>query len=100
MVFRHTPLASSIRAYSPGGSRAMIDTIDDKKQMQESNKTQGMRGESWETMESPQNYGFTSVVADADKGPNGMIKDCAESFISFMGGNRSFPVMGNMDDRR
>jgi len=99
-MYRHTPLASGFRAYSAGGGRAMIDTIDDSKQMQEPTDTQGMRGEQFSSMEAPQNYGFTSVVADADKGPNGMIKDCAEGFINFMGGNRSFPVMGLMDDRR
>jgi phage gp45-like len=99
-MYRHTPLASATRAYTSGGSRAMVDTIDDNKLMQESNKAQGMRGESWGTMESPQNYGFTSVVADAEKSGNGMIKDCAEGFLSFMGGNRSFPLMGIMDDRR
>ena len=30
----------------------------------------------------------------------GKVMGCAETFISFMGGNRSFPVAGNMDDRR
>jgi len=68
--------------------------------MQEGNKTQGMRGESWSQMEAPQNYGFSSVVADAEKQGNGMIKDCAEGFMNFMGGNRNFPVLGVMDDRR
>jgi phage gp45-like len=100
MVQRSTPLASVHRAYSAGGSRAMIDTIDDNKLMQEGNNCQGMRGESWGSMEAPQNYGFTSVVGDAAKGAAGMIKNCAEGFVSFMGGNRSFPVMGVMDDRR
>jgi phage gp45-like len=101
MVYRHTPLASAMRSYSAGGSRATIGTIDDAKHMQESNKCQGMRGESWGRMEAPQNYGFTSVVADADEdSKTGMVKDAAEGFISFMGGNRSFPVMGVMDDRR
>jgi len=100
MVHRHTPLASAFRAYTAGGARAMISTVDDAKQMQEGNNCQGMKGESWGRMEAPQNYGFTSVVADAEKAANGMIKDCAEGFISFMGGNRSFPIMGVMDDRR
>jgi phage gp45-like len=97
---RTTPIAAALRAYVGGGARAMIDTIDDAKHMQESTNSQGMRGESWPTMESPQNYGFTSVVADATKGDDGMIQDCAEGFVSFMGGSRSFPVMGIMDDRR
>jgi phage gp45-like len=99
MVQRSTPLTSVIRAYTGGGARSMIDTVDDNKTMQEGNNCQGMRGESWPSMEAPQNYGFTSVVADASK-VGGMIKNCAEGFISFMGGNRSFPVVGVMDDRR
>jgi phage gp45-like len=99
MVQRHTPLAAVFRGYTAGGGRAMIDAADDSKQMQEHTNTQVMNGESHPTMESPQNYGFTSVVADADK-EGGKIKDCAESFVSYMGGNRNFPVMGNTDDRR
>jgi hypothetical protein len=51
-------------------------------------------------VESPQNYGFTSVVMDADKDQNGQVSGGAEGFISFCGGNRSFPVCGVMDDRR
>jgi phage gp45-like len=101
MVQRHTPLASAIRAYTAGGSRATVGSIDDSKSMQEGNDCQGMRGESWGRMEAPQNYGFTSVVADADKDEKtGMYKDSAESFLSFPGGNRSFPVASVMDDRR
>src|SRR4029453_1659796 len=100
-MHRATPLNSSFRAYSAGGGRATIDTIDDNKFMQESNNTGGMKGEKFPWMESPQNYGFTSVVADADKSSNpGGITGSAEGFLSFMGGNRSFPVMGVMDDRR
>jgi hypothetical protein len=37
---------------------------------------------------------------DATKDKAGKILACAESFVQFMGGNKSFPVMGNMDDRR
>jgi phage gp45-like len=97
---RTSPFAAALRAYTGGGARALIDTIDDNKLMQQSNKCQGMRGESWGKMEAPQNYGFTSVVGDATKTGNGMIKNCAEGFLSFLGGNRSFPIMGMMDDRR
>jgi phage gp45-like len=100
-MHRATPLNSSFRAYSAGGARSVIPTVDDAKFMQESTDSHGMRGEKIPTMEAPQNYGFTSVVADADKSGNpGSITDSAEGFISFMGGNRSFPVMGVMDDRR
>jgi phage gp45-like len=100
-MHRATPVNSSFRSYSAGGARATIPEVDDNKFMQESTNTGGMRGEKIPTMEAPQNYGFTSVVADADKSGNpGSITDSAEGFISFMGGNRSFPVMGVMDDRR
>jgi hypothetical protein len=100
-MHRATPLNSSFRAYSAGGARSTIDTIDDAKQMQEPNNTGGMRGEKFPRMEAPQNYGFTSVVADAEKSGNpGSITGSAEGFIQFMGGNRSFPVLSVMDDRR
>jgi hypothetical protein len=59
-----------------------------------------MVNEMRKAIEAPQNYGFTSVAADAIKNELGKIMSCAETFINFMGGNRSFPVMGNMDDRR
>jgi phage gp45-like len=79
----------------------MVDTVDDDKFMQEGNNCQGMKGEKWPSSEAPQNYGFTSVIADAEKdGKTGTIKDGAEGFMSFMGGNRNFPVLGVMDDRR
>lgn len=101
MVYRHTPLASAMRGYTAGGSRASVGPIDDEKHMQETTNCQGMRGESWGRMEAPQNYGFTSVTADPDEDDKtGMRKDSAEGFVSFMGGNRAFPVMGAVDDRR
>jgi hypothetical protein len=59
-----------------------------------------MANEARKAIESPQNYGFTSVVRDATKDAQGKLQQCAETFVSFMGGNRSFPVFGNMDDRR
>ena len=37
MVYRHTPLASAMRGYTAGGSRASIGPIDDSKLMQETN---------------------------------------------------------------
>jgi hypothetical protein len=98
-MHRATPLHSSFRAYVAGGSRATIPEVDDKKLMQESSGN-FMSNESRSSIESPQNYGFTSVVMDATKDAMGKITASAESFVSFMGGNRSFPVFGNMDDRR
>jgi phage gp45-like len=108
MVHRQTGAASAYRGYDGGGARALVDKIDDGPLMQ-TMTGQGMKGESFSPSsgggkskgpESPQNYGFTSVVADATKGANGMIKQCAEGFMSFIGGNRSFPVCAMMDDRR
>ena len=36
----------------------------------------------------------------ATKGKDGKIEECAEAYLSFLGGNRSFPVATVMDDRR
>jgi hypothetical protein len=100
-MHRATPYDINFRGYSSGGCRTLVDTIADEHLMQESTNSQGMKGESWPTCESPQNYGFTSVVADARKSGNpGKIQQCAEGFMSFIGGNRNFPVMAMMDDRR
>src|SRR5262245_56906189 len=95
-----SPLAAAFRAFSAGGSRALIDSVNDKSLMQESNDTQGMHSESFPKMEAPQNYGFSSVVSKATKGKDGKITGSAEAFVSFMGGSRSFPVCSMMDDRR
>ena len=98
-MHRATPLSSSFRAFTGGGTRSAIDEIDDSKLMQE-HSGNFMAGESRKGIEAPQNYGFTSVVMPAVKDALGKITDSAEAVISFMGGNRSFPVAGNMDDRR
>jgi phage gp45-like len=98
-MHRATPSASSFRAFSSGGARALVDLVDDLKQMQEMGGS-FMKGESRDKIESPQNYGFTSVVMPATKGKDGQIMESAEAFMSFMGGNRSFPVCAVMDDRR
>ena len=98
---RQTPLDTSIRGYQAGGCITCVPTIDDSKGIQETNGSRGMKGENWPRNISPQNYGFTSVVADAIKsGASGMIQQCAEGFMSFMGGNRNFPLTSVMDDRR
>jgi phage gp45-like len=106
-MHRQTGAASAFRGYDSGGARALIDKIDDSPLMQTMTGT-GMKGEAFSASksgkfkgpEAPQNYGFTSIVADATKGANGMIQKCAEGFMSFVGGNRSFPVAAIMDDRR
>ena len=100
-MHRATPYDINFRGYSSGGARSLVDNIADEHLMQEATDSQGMKGESWPTCEAPQNYGFTSVVADARKSSNpGEIQQCAEGFMSFIGGNRNFPVMASMDDRR
>src|SRR6516225_3990705 len=92
-MHRATPLNIAFRSYTAGGSRSLVHSADDGKLMQE--MTGGiMSGESRQRIESPQNYGFSSVVTDSD-GQKG-----AETFISFLGGGRSVPIATVMDDRR
>jgi phage gp45-like len=98
-MHRATPANSSFRGYVAGGARTTIPEVDDSKQMQES-KGNFMANEQRSAIEAPQNYGFSSVVRAATKDAMGKIQQSAEGFVSFMGGNRSFPVMGIMDDRR
>ena len=98
-MHRATPANTSFRAYSAGGARTTIHSIDDTKQMQEMGGNM-MKEETRSKIESPQNYGFTSVVHPPDMDKLGKIIGCAEGFMSFIGGNRSFPVCGIMDDRR
>ena len=98
-MHRASPSNTSFRAFSGGGTRSAVDIIDDLKLMQE-HAGNFMAGESRQGIEAPQNYGFTSVVMPAIKDALGKITDSAEAMISFMGGNRSFPVAGVMDDRR
>jgi phage gp45-like len=93
-MHRATPSNTSFRAYSAGGARATINAIDDGKLMQEIAGA-FMKGESRDKVEAPRSYGFASVPHDADKDGSG-----PEAFISFIGGNRSFPVCGPIDDRR
>jgi phage gp45-like len=98
-MHKATPNNTSMRAYSSGGSRGIVDTINDNTLMQE-HSGQMMNSEARDAVESPQNYGHTSVSMPADKGPDGKISGSAENHISYSGGNRSFPVAGPMDDRR
>jgi phage gp45-like len=98
-MHRATPLNTSFRAYTAGGARSVVDQVDDSKLMQEMGGN-FMANETRSGVEAPQNYGFTSAVFDSEKGQDGKIQASAETFIGFMGGNRSFPVSGNMDDRR
>ena len=105
-MHRATGLTSSFRAYTGGGARSAVGSADDSTLMQES-AGNFMAGEARKAIESPQNFGFTSVVMDAIQGAAGQASSMigqfvasAESMIGFMGSNRSFPVAGVMDDRR
>ncbi len=98
-MHRATPLNSSLRGYSAGGARGVVDQVDDSKLLQEMGGN-FMANETRSGVEAPQNYGFTSVVFDAEKDAMGKIKASAEHFSAFIGGSRSFPVAASMDDRR
>ena len=98
-MHRATPRNTSFRAFSAGGARALVDSVSDNPMMQEMAGS-FMKGESRKEVEAPQNYGFTSVVRRRPRARDGQIQECAEAFMSFIGGNRSFPVCGIMDDRR
>ena len=98
-MHRQTPLTAAFVGYNSGGARALVDTADDNTGMQEM-KGSMMFGEARNRVESPQNYGFTSVVLPAKKGKDGKIEESAEAYINYIGGNRSFPVAAVMDDRR
>jgi hypothetical protein len=98
-MHRATPASSSLRGYSAGGSRATINTMDDNSLMQACHADM-QANESRDAIECPQNYGFTSHNFQADKDGQGTTIASAESFVSYQGGNRSFPAMGPVDDRR
>jgi hypothetical protein len=92
-MHRATPKDTSLRSYTSGGSRGVVDTIDDNKLMQTHKGT--MQGnEARDDIESPQNYGFTSNNMPSDTSGG------AETFHSYMNGSRSFPIPGPIDDRR
>ena len=104
-MHRATPKATSFVGWSAGGARALIGKIQDQFGMQTMSGTFN-RGEKkdpnqqGEGLEAPQNYGNTSVPMEAEMGKDGQIEKCAETFINFLGGNRSFPIAGPTDDRR
>jgi phage gp45-like len=108
---RATPVDTSIRAYGAGGARGLVHKADDTQYMQVL-KVNYMKYETRDNVEHPQNYGFSSVVREAEYGsddgsdkpasgqPEKPIKNGAEHFGQFMGGNRAFPVIQAVDDRR
>jgi phage gp45-like len=89
----------AFRAFSAGGARGVAGKVDDSKWMQEITAN-FMKGETRNKIEAPQNYGFTSVHMPPDMDKAGNITGAAEHFSSFIGGARSFPVAGSIDDRR
>jgi hypothetical protein len=98
-MHRQTMLTAGFTGYTGAGARSLVDTINDETGMQEM-KGSFMKAEGRDRIESPQNYGFTSVVRQATKDAQGKITACAEAYINFLGGNRSFPIAAVMDDRR
>lgn len=98
-MHRATPNNTSHRAYSSGGSRAVVDQVDDSQLMQEMSGNM-LAGESRSQVEAAQNYGFTSHNMPADKDGQGNITGSSECFIDYCGGNRGFPRSGPIDDRR
>jgi hypothetical protein len=97
-MHRQTPLNSALRGYYSGGSTGVVDQVDDTKLLQEMGGN-FMANETRKSVQAPQNYGFTSVVFDAEKDAMGAIQSSAEHFTQFMAGNRGYPV-SMMDDRR
>ena len=73
--------------------------FDDLKEVQEV-AASFMKGEARKGIEHMQQYGFTSVPFDPDPEKDGKPGMGPEAFVQFMGGNRSFPSMGPIDDRR
>jgi Bacteriophage Mu Gp45 spike protein len=98
-MFGQSPLNAAFFGYTSGGCRSLVEEVGDDTGMQEM-KGSFMQGEAREKVESPQNYGFSSVCRKAKKDKDGKIEECAEAYINFLGGNRSFPVAAVMDDRR
>jgi Bacteriophage Mu Gp45 spike protein len=98
-MHRATPATSSLRGYTTGGSRATIDQMDDNSLMQACSANM-QANESRNGIECAQNYGFTSHNYKADKGADGKVTGSAEAFAGYPGGNRAFPQMGPVDDRR
>jgi hypothetical protein len=92
-MHRSTPSSTSFRSYVAGGAKATVDKVDNSKLMQESSAN-FTKGETRKAIESPENYGFTSHNFGKDESGGG------ECTVNFMGGNRSFPVMGPIGDRR
>jgi phage gp45-like len=93
-MHRATPQNVAHRSYTAGGARGVAGKVDDSKLMQEITAN-FMAGEERSKIEAPQNYGFTSHHMAPDADGSG-----AEHFSSFIGGARSFPVAGVIDDRR
>jgi phage gp45-like len=102
MPHRWTPLETGFRAYH-GTGRSTINEMDDGKQMQEGDLDM-MHSDSRKGVEFVQSYGMSTRVLPRDKeGGNkgGDIKGpAAEAHMSYVGGNKSHPVITAMDDRR
>jgi phage gp45-like len=63
-MHRQNPLQQAFVGYVASGARALVGEVTDTKMMQEM-KGAFLGGENREKIESPQNYGFSSVVLKA-----------------------------------
>lgn len=94
-MHRMDPRSMSMRSYTGGGARGVIQKIDDDHNMQEA-EGGFLKGEKRRRIERVQNYGFTSVPLPADSdGKNG-----PEAYYGFMGADRSHPYIAAIDDPR
>ena len=98
-MHRATPLNTSIRSYTAGGARSVVDQVDDTKLMQEMGGN-FMANETRKEIEAPQNYGFTSVVFDAEKGQDGKVRSAPRPSSASWAAIARSRSAGNMDDRR
>jgi hypothetical protein len=99
-----TPAYTALGVHTAGGANSLVGEVDtDEAGMRTGGNSpggqSGMAGEMGGKEPAHMSYGFTSVVAKATGLGSGMGKG-AESLMSFAGGNRSFPMMGAIFDRR
>jgi phage gp45-like len=94
---KHSSSRDSANRHGNGLSRTTVENPDDTQFIQQ----HGLRGffdEQMDTFEHVHEYGFTSVVQK----PTGMgaLRQAAESFLSYLGGNRSHGIAVTTADRR
>jgi phage gp45-like len=93
MMWDMTARGVSFRAYSAGGARATVQSLDTTKLMSEMTGTL-FAGEMRQAMEFFEQYGITSAIVN--KNSDGV----AEAIMSFLTGARSHAAPGAINDRR